>query len=234
MADLPIAEIFGPTIQGEGPYAGRRATFVRLGGCNLSCSWCDTSFTWDSDRHNLRDTISPMPVDHIVEETMRRDGVVVVTGGEPLLHHRSPAFYDLLTTLRSRGRQIHLETNGTIYPGGDIVGLFDVISLSPKLANAGPHRGSQSAAFASGWGASSGFTEIHLKIVCESREDVSVAASFAKELGWRSDRVWVMPQGIDARQLESRWPTIAQAAVDFGVNATNRLHVLAWGDERGR
>ena len=54
MDDLVVAEIFGPTWQGEGPSAGQVAAFVRLGLCNLTCAWCDTAYTWDRSRFDLR------------------------------------------------------------------------------------------------------------------------------------------------------------------------------------
>lgn len=234
MADLPVAEIFGPTVQGEGPYSGRLSTFIRLGGCNLSCSWCDSAFTWDAARHNLRNSIKSTSVDRIVEDTLGREGLVVVTGGEPLLYYRGAAFPQLLTDLRSHGREIHLESNGTIYPGQNIVDLFDVIVLSPKLPNAGTHRGSQSPSLSPGWVGSSRDAEIHLKFVCEDGEDVALAASIARSLGWQTDRVWVMPEGDNVHEIMAKWPAVVQAAIDVGVNASNRLHVLAWGDERGR
>ena len=56
---LPVSEVFGPTIQGEGPHAGRRVYFVRLGGCNLSCSWCDSAYTWDGETYDLREELTP-------------------------------------------------------------------------------------------------------------------------------------------------------------------------------
>src|SRR3954452_24909384 len=82
-----VAEVFGPTIQGEGRNLGQRAAFVRLGGCNLHCTWCDTPYTWDASRYDLRAEMSRRPVAEIVAEVRpMRPHVVVLTGGEPLLH----------------------------------------------------------------------------------------------------------------------------------------------------
>ena len=80
---LPISEVFGPTLQGEGPHAGRTVQFIRLGGCNLSCSWCDTPYTWDASRFNLRQELTPMSVQEILDRII--PGVpIVLSGGEPL------------------------------------------------------------------------------------------------------------------------------------------------------
>jgi 7-carboxy-7-deazaguanine synthase len=104
---LQVAEIF-PTIQGEGPYAGQAAIFIRLAGCNLQCPACDTDYT---------STRRVMKVDEVVsvayEYWRERHGMrlVVITGGEPF---RQPCGW-LVTNLREQGFRIQFETNGTLY-----------------------------------------------------------------------------------------------------------------------
>lgn len=115
---LPVAESFY-SIQGEGSNTGKAAWFIRLGGCNVRCPWCDSPSTWDQNRHPV------MTVEKIVEEIAASPAVnVVITGGEPLLHPLGP----LCSALRGTGRNIFLETSGTSRISGD----FDWICLSPK------------------------------------------------------------------------------------------------------
>lgn len=113
--EYPIVEIFH-SVQGEGYHAGKPHVFVRFGGCNLRCSWCDTDF----------DTHVPMALDTIVEEVLAyRCNRVVFTGGEPMLQNLAP----LAEALRSEGLNLSIETNGTIaIPDG----LIDWICVSPK------------------------------------------------------------------------------------------------------
>ena len=95
---IPVSEQFGPTIQGEGPYAGRTVQFLRTGGCNLSCSWCDTPYTWDGENYDLRAELHPKTVAQIVEDAIP-DMIMVISGGEPLLHQNNPGWEWLLTGL---------------------------------------------------------------------------------------------------------------------------------------
>jgi 7-cyano-7-deazaguanosine (preQ0) biosynthesis protein QueE len=234
MSTLPISEIFGPTVQGEGPYAGSRAMFVRFGGCNLSCSWCDTPYTWDSSRFNLRTQIASWAVEDILEQLPASGGLVVLTGGEPLMYSERPVFEELLVQLRARGFVIHVESNATIAPPRPVIELVDVFVLSPKLPNAGPHKLQQDPALARRWISIAAGNEVHLKIVCADRSDVAAAAELARTWGWPAGRTWVMPQGATAVDLQIRWPIVLDAAIDQGLNASHRLHVLAWGDIRGR
>src|SRR4051794_4076555 len=85
-ASLVVSEVFGPTFQGEGRSLGRRCGFVRLGRCNLACTWCDTPYTWDWDRFDPAVELQRRTVTEIVSalEAMAID-MVVITGGEPLL-----------------------------------------------------------------------------------------------------------------------------------------------------
>jgi len=114
---LNVNEVFGPTVQGEGPHAGRRATFLRMAGCNLACSWCDTAYSWDWSRYERdRETHPTSPVD-VAEDIARRGAdLLVITGGEPML--QQPGLARLLPILRSGwgSGQVDVETNGTIVP----------------------------------------------------------------------------------------------------------------------
>lgn len=230
---LPISEVFGPTLQGEGPYAGRSASFVRFGGCNLSCSWCDTPYTWDGTRFDLRAEIEMQTVDQILSRLPSPAPIVVLTGGEPILYAGRAAFLELLGALRSMGKAIHVESNGTRFPPETVLELMDVVVLSPKLPNAGRHRGGQDPSVHEGWLDPDLRPETYLKFVCDSAADVEAAVAASDEMRWDRSRVWVMPQATDATALQQRWPEVANSAAALGVNATSRLQLLTWGNERG-
>ena len=107
------------TLQGEGYHQGRAAYFIRLGGCDVGCVWCDVKDSWDADKHEK------LEVENLklkVRETPA--GIVVVTGGEPLMHNLD----ELTTVLREAGLKTHIETSGA-HP---LSGTWDWICLSPK------------------------------------------------------------------------------------------------------
>lgn len=107
------------SLQGEGAYSGKAAFFIRLSGCNVGCLWCDSKDSWK--KANGR----KMRVEEIMQEVVDSGAtIVVITGGEPLLHN-----LDALTSaVRERGIRIHLETSGS----EKFSGYFDWITLSPK------------------------------------------------------------------------------------------------------
>lgn len=232
---LAVAELFHRTVQGEGPAAGRTASFLRLMGCNLSCSWCDSPFTWDASRFDLRQETEQLDAATIADQLDNEPGILVLTGGEPLLQQRRPAFRDLLDLMADRGRPVHIETNGTVEPTGHTLARSELIVVSPKLPNAGPHRGHQSPMIATGMAlAGSVSSNVVLKVVVRDEDDVARAVEMADAIDWSRRRVWVMPEGTTVEALQARWPVIAAVAAKYGINASHRLHVLAWGDERGR
>jgi len=115
---LPLVESFY-TIQGEGYNTGKPAFFIRLGGCDVGCSWCDAKETWNPKRY------PPIPIEEIVDQAVRHPAqAIVLTGGEPL----SYPLEKLCTLLKSKGLEIFLETSGS-HP---VSGRFDWICLSPK------------------------------------------------------------------------------------------------------
>jgi organic radical activating enzyme len=115
---LPLMEQFY-TIQGEGFHTGRPAYFVRIGGCDVGCHWCDVKESWDASIHPLTH------IDEIVRSAADQpSGTVVITGGEPLTYNLGP----LTDRMRSAGLSVHIETSGA-HP---LSGKFDWICLSPK------------------------------------------------------------------------------------------------------
>lgn len=107
------------TLQGEGLHQGKAAYFIRLAGCDVGCVWCDVKDSWDRTRH------PEIPIDALIEEVQKTPArIVVVTGGEPLMHDLS----SLTQKLRAAGYRTHLETSGA-HP---LSGQWDWICLSPK------------------------------------------------------------------------------------------------------
>lgn len=115
---LPVMEHFY-TLQGEGYYQGRAAYFIRLGGCDVGCVWCDVKDSWDADRHPLFEVGS---LRLAVKKTPAE--IVVITGGEPLMHNLD----ELTKELREAGLQTNIETSGS----SPLSGSWDWICLSPK------------------------------------------------------------------------------------------------------
>ncbi len=114
---LPLMEEFY-TIQGEGYHKGTAAYFIRVGGCDVGCHWCDVKESWNPDIHPLTD------IGSIVANAVKYSKTIVVTGGEPLTWDMSP----LTQLLKEKGLDTHIETSGA-YP---LSGTWDWICLSPK------------------------------------------------------------------------------------------------------
>ena len=234
---LVISEIFGPTVQGEGPAAGRRAVFVRLGGCNLACSWCVTPYSWDGKRYDLRRQLTRRTLGDVLADVRARDAeLVVVTGGEPLLQQGGGyGLADLAGILAASGVEVHMETNGTIMPGELLAGAVGLFVVSPKLAHSG-----QSRERAIRWPVLRTFGELArrgravLKVVCRDLGDLADAGAIGETAGWPRSSVWVMPEGTTARAVTSGLRALTEPALALGFNVTGRQHVLTWGEERGR
>ena len=115
---LPVMEHFY-TLQGEGFHQGRAAYFIRLGGCDVGCVWCDVKDSWNAENHpklEIKDIVAA------IKKTPAQ--LVVITGGEPLLHHLD----ELTNQLKAAGLQTNIETSGA-HP---LSGSWDWICLSPK------------------------------------------------------------------------------------------------------
>lgn len=143
------------TLQGEGMYQGKAAYFIRLGGCDVGCVWCDVKDSWDSGKHPLR------KVEDLVATVKQTPAqIVVITGGEPLMHDLTY----LTEQLHNAGLRTHMETSGS----SPLSGSWDWITLSPKkfkapLPEVVPHAN-------------------ELKVVVFNKTDFTWAESFASEV----------------------------------------------------
>lgn len=114
----PVMEHFY-TLQGEGAYAGCAAYFIRLGGCDVGCVWCDVKESWPTDAH------PSYSIAELLAEVKKYPGkIVVITGGEPSMHNLEP----LTSAFQAEGYRMHIETSGT-HP---LTGNWDWVTLSPK------------------------------------------------------------------------------------------------------
>ncbi len=114
---LPLMEEFY-TIQGEGFYTGTAAYFIRIGGCDVGCHWCDVKESWNAELH------PPTKIQAIVDNARIYTNTVVITGGEPLMWDMLP----ITSLLKENGMRIHIETSGAY----ELSGVWDWICLSPK------------------------------------------------------------------------------------------------------
>lgn len=162
---LPLVEDFY-TIQGEGFHAGKPAYFIRLGGCDVGCRWCDAKYTW-----NPR-IFPPTDVDVVVDRAKQCAAqAIVITGGEPLLYPLGV----LTSSLRDAGLEIFLETSGT-HP---FSGEFDWVCLSPKR---------QMPPLAEAYGRAH-----ELKVIIQREDDFAWAEENARKVG-RYCRLYLQPE----------------------------------------
>ena len=175
------------SIQGEGYHTGKAAYFIRIGGCDVGCSWCDTKFSWNPSLHPV------VPAEQIVEHVLEHPAAaVVVTGGEPLMVNM-----DYLTSLlKEKDIETFLETSGAY----ELSGKWDWVCLSPKK-NSPPQ--------------ASMFKEAHeLKVIISSEEDLEWALANASRVSpqcklylqpeW-SRREQILPWIIDFSKKNPRW-----------------------------
>ena len=229
--ELLLAERFGPTVQGEGPSIGRRAVFIRLMHCNLTCPTCDTPYTWDDTRFDLDAEARVTPISELLSwATTQPVDLVVITGGEPLI--QQSRLITLARGLVDTGMHVEVETNGTIAPTPDLLAWVTRFNVSPKLSTFGEGmppskriKGRVLDRFAA-----SG--QAVFKFAVSSVADLDEITDLVDEHDLAP--VYVMPEGRTAEEVTRRLTEIADATIERGFHLTTRLHLLTWGDQRGR
>ena len=221
------------TIQGEGISMGKPCCFLRLHICNLKCSWCDASYTWNPNQKEF--WIESQ--DWTIEETKQKieeawepkdsniEKLLVITGGEPLLQKDR---IDQLMNIMS-GWKFEIETNGTVMPTSKILKNVQ-INCSPKLNNsAGKYelriKGNVLRALNN--------VNTIFKFVAMTNEDIDeIENEFIKPFNIDKKKIVIMPQGVTVEEISKNSQRIIERVKKSGFRFLGRLHVDIWGAKR--
>lgn len=235
MLKIPIlvSEIFA-SFQGEGISLGEPCVFLRLGHCNLKCTWCDTKYTWDWKNYDIRKELTALNANQALELILRAAGKnqrLIVTGGEPLLQQENAELLTVLKTLQRKKWIIEVETNGTIVPNKEWTKIVDQWNVSPKLSH------SKNEILLRETGALSAFAimkNAYFKFVVESVCDMVEINDWVKKYELEGQRVFLMPQARTKAALKKKKELIERLAAKWGYLASNRSHVEKFGKKRGK
>lgn len=232
---MKISEIF-KSLQGEGPSLGRPAVFLRLAGCNLRCSWCDTPYAQKGGEECSIESV----VERLKKVGVEQTKYLVITGGEPILQIEE--IRELIFWLQDSIR-VGIETNGTAPPGKvteydistfindmDVIGEMEYI-VSPKLLNSGNSDGMSQ--FCREWTNYTRKSNVTFKFVAGSKKDIVDIESFVRAYEIPRQLVWLMPQCITSNRHIELMPLLFESAVQYGFNLSPRLHILAYQNKRG-
>lgn len=235
---LPVAEVFGPTVQGEGPDAGRPAYFVRLGGCDYRCSWCDSLHAVEPALVRQLPRESAHQLANRVDQLRAGPTLVVLTGGNPALLELG----DLVAELHRRRFEVAVETQGSVWR--DWLRTVDALVISPKGPTSGmdseDHRQALTAFLAEL--EPDGCPRVTLKVVIFDQEDLAYAVNlhatepeFRMMLSVGTDVGLTEATTIQRVRARYRWicEEVARRREMADVHVLPQLHVLAWGTARG-
>ena len=228
---IKYSEIFH-SVQGEGSLTGVPSVFFRTSFCNLRCSWCDTPYT--SHEPENKDITIEEAVSEISKYNCNH---VVITGGEPFIQKESLSY--LCSILKSKGKHITIETNGTIYHPVPA----DLISLSPKTSNSTPTKDQTS----------DGLIKVHerkrvnvkslrefiqfynhqFKFVVNFPEDIEEIDHIIDQVGIDPDKVFLMPEGLTTPEILQKEYWLVALCMGKNYRYSDRLHVRLWSDRRG-
>ncbi|SFE27271.1 7-carboxy-7-deazaguanine synthase [Paenibacillus catalpae] len=236
---IPVMEIFGPTVQGEGMVIGQKTMFIRTAGCDYSCSWCDSAFTWDGTG---KDDIRMLTADDIVTELRELGGNtfshVTLSGGNPALLKNAD---ELVDTLHREGIRVAVETQGSRWQ--DWLLAIDELTLSPKPPSSG---------MTTNWVVldeivtklTGGQNPFSLKVVVFDEQDLAYAAEvhnryagvpFFVQTG--NDDLLEADNGKLASMLIERYEWLIDQVMKredmTNVRVLPQLHALVWGNKRG-
>jgi 7-carboxy-7-deazaguanine synthase len=226
---MRVVEIFH-SIQGEGLLVGLPSVFVRLAGCALRCSWCDTAYAWSETSG------TPYTLQQILSEVKQYPARhVVVTGGEPLVDMEMrprQGLHDLANGLREMGKHITIETAGLVYVGAL---ECDLMSVSPKLDMYRTlDRRTVSERVQSVCQLIDAY-DYQLKFVMENQSDIGAVHRILGDLGHVDpERVLLMPQARTQQEFMKKLSWVTALCIEHGFTLGQRLHLLLWDGERGR
>lgn len=230
---IPIIEIFGPTLQGEGPLIGTSTYFIRTGGCPLRCAWCDTMYAVDPEQ--VKENTQKLSTDEIIEQVKALDGfvkIVTITGGEPCMWDLT----ELVLGLQREGFEVAVETAGTLWQGW--LEDCDIVVVSPK----GPSSGMLDKLSKETLTQLCRLDNMVIKVVVFTEEDLDFAEDMMKTFG---DHIYLTPGTPNlgnaprstTNELLFKYRELVEIALKKeafkNVTILPQMHVLLWGHRRG-
>ncbi|WP_404350909.1 7-carboxy-7-deazaguanine synthase QueE [Sutcliffiella horikoshii] len=236
-SQIPVLEIFGPTIQGEGMVIGQKTMFVRTAGCDYRCSWCDSAFTWDG---SAKDDIVMMSPEEIYKQLFEIGGKsfnhVTISGGNPALLKN---IGELVKLLHEKDIKVALETQGSKWQ--DWLSEIDDLTISPKPPSSGMDT---NFTILSDLIEKVNKNSVSLKVVVFDEDDLAYAKGVHKRF---PDIAFYVQVGNDDTTTEDDEMLISKLLTKYewlidqvmkddemnNVRVLPQLHTLVWGNKRG-
>jgi 7-carboxy-7-deazaguanine synthase len=241
LTTIPVLEIFGPTIQGEGMVIGKKTMFIRTAGCDYSCSWCDSAFTWDG---SAKDDIVQMSPEDIWEKLQALGGNrfshVTISGGNPALLKNLAG---VIALLKKNNIEVALETQGSRWQ--DWFLEIDDLTISPKPPSSGMNTDfNKLDEIIQRLNENSRLQQTSLKVVIFNDGDLAYAKNIAEKYPelplylqtGNDDTASEDTTDLAAVLLEKYAALIDKVAAEPELNDVRvlpQLHTLVWGNKRG-
>lgn len=252
---LKVAEMFY-SLQGEGPYTGRPAVFLRMSNCTLNCKWCDTVEVWRQGNEFTQAELMQQFHDRGFIEKLQQGALLILTGGSPLMQQKAliPFLEQLNQCIKEVNEEnsdtfLHIETEGVIEPEEKLRYLTAFTVVSPKLSNSGePEVKRIRRTVLNRYGADAFYTaSVFFKFVVADAADFTEALALIKELHpvydpisepdirFTANEVGFMPCASTEEDLKSVWATIQlpELCMKHGFSYSTRLQVQLWGKTTG-
>lgn len=230
---LNVSEFYYDTIQGEGINIGHPAAFLRLQGCPVGCSYCDTTEVWRKGNPYTNAELLLLMRTSGLEEKLRKGQHLVITGGSPLFQQeRLRKFILDMEDFFDFHPYIEIENECTIKPEGVIMGLISCWNNSPKLTNSGvdfekryhPEVIRFTADLPNSW----------FKFVISSEDDWNeIDVAFLMPELIQRDQIILMPEGATREAIQTNREMVVEMAIENNVRYTTREHIVVWDKKIG-
>ena len=226
---LRVSEFFYDTIQGEGIYVGHPAAFLRLQGCTLNCSYCDTKAIWKNGNPYTFTELFDLMCTQLVDK-LRNGQHLVLTGGSPLLQQKNLiVFIERFISAFKFKPFIEVENECILTPVSEFAKYVDCWNNSPKLANSGMNGFrkiaiKETASLRNSW----------FKFVVNKEEDwEEINTMYIKSRLIQKHQVILMPEGTNKKELEQNRHLVVDLAIKNNVRYCSREHIVLWDTATG-